>query len=167
MNIGSGTQEVGNAAKIGAALFVLWGVLHIWVGAEGLYQYLTGDAKDMWNMLIGGSAVPRAAFQYTAEATTAFAHKHLLLNFCIDVGGYGVLGIALAYLIWQQASWAAYFLAVFVIGIADLTFLFTQVTSGMIELNAGTVGGPVIWFLAITITPFGMPKFGQRLSSKI
>jgi len=164
MEIGSGKKKIGNAAKIGAALFILWGVLHIWVGAEGVHQYLIGDSKDMWNMLIGGSAVPRAAFQHTTDATTAFAHKHLLLNFCIDVGGYGVLGIALAYLIWQQASWAAYFLAVFIIGIADLTFLFTQVTSGMIELNAGTVGGPVIWFLAIAITPFGMPKLGQRVS---
>lgn len=158
MEIRNKTQEIGNPAKIGAALFFLWGILHIWVGAEGIHQYLIGDAKDMWNMLIGGSAVPRAAFQHTTDVTTAFVHKHLLLNFCIDVGGYGVLGIALAYLIWQQASWTAYFLALIIIGIADLTFLFAQVTSGMIELNAGTVGGPVIWFFAILITPFGLPK---------
>jgi hypothetical protein len=73
------------------------------------------------------------------------------------VGGYGVLGIAVAYLIWTQASWAAYFIGVFIIGFADLAFSFAMVTSGVIELNAGTVGGPVLWILAVLITPFGMP----------
>ncbi|MFG6446854.1 hypothetical protein ACG0Z6_01215 [Roseateles sp. BYS180W] len=29
---------IGIPAKIGAWLFVLWGVLHVWVGAEGLRQ---------------------------------------------------------------------------------------------------------------------------------
>jgi len=47
---------------------------------------------------------------------------------------------------------------VVVIGIADLAFLFCMVTPGVIELNAGTVGGPVIWFLALLITPFGLPS---------
>lgn len=164
MKIRSGYQKVGIAAKIGAILFVLWGVLHVWVGAEGIHQYLVGDVKNMWNMLIGGSAAPKASFQYTTEAVTAFAQKQLLLNFCIDVGGYGVLGLAIAYLIWKQASWAAYFLGVFIIGIADLTFLFAMVTTGVIELNAGTIGGPVIWFFAVAITPFGMPRLGRRAS---
>ena len=27
-----------------------------------------------------------------------------------------------------------------------------------IELNAGTIGGPVLWLLAVAITPFGLPK---------
>ena len=37
--------KIRTAAKIGAALFVLWGILHIWVGFEGVHQYLSGDAK--------------------------------------------------------------------------------------------------------------------------
>lgn len=150
--------QIGLPAKIGSSLIYLWGFLHIWVGAEGLHQYLKGDAKSMWNMFIGGSSVPKVAFQHSADLMTAFAHKQVLVNFAIDVGGYGVLGIALAYLIGKKASWTAYLLTVFVIGIADLAFLFSQVTSGVIELNAGTVGGPVIWLLAIMITPFGLPK---------
>jgi hypothetical protein len=31
----------------------------------------------------------------------------------------------------------------------------------VIELNAGTVGGPVLWFLAVLITPLGLvPRTG-------
>ena len=154
----SAEKKIGSATKIGAALFVLWGILHIWVGFEGIHQYLSGDSKKLWDMLIGGINAPRALFQHTTDSMTAHAQMQLILNFCIDVGGYGVLGIVVAYLIWAQASWSAYFIGVFVIGIADLAFLFAMVTSGIIELNAGTIGGPLIWFLAIVITPFGMPK---------
>ena len=164
MNIGNGNQKIGNVAKIGAALFVLWGVLHIWVGLEGIHQYLSGDVKNLWNMLIGGMNASRATFQHTTDPMTAHAQMQLILNFCIDVGGYGVLGMIVAYLIWAQASWSAYFIGLFVIGIADLAFLFTQVTPGMIEINAGTVGGPIIWFLALVITPFGMPSLTRKLT---
>ena len=164
MEITNGKVEIGLAAKVGAALFILWGILHLWVGFEGIHQYLTGDAKNLWNMLIGGINAPRTAFQHTSDVMTAHAQMQLILNFCIDVGGYGVLGIVVAYLIWTKASWAAYFIGVFVIGIADLAFLFAMVTSGIIELNAGTVGGPIIWFLALAITPFGMPSLKTKLN---
>jgi uncharacterized membrane protein (Fun14 family) len=149
--------RLGISAKVGAWLFVLWGILHIWVGYEGVHQYLTGGTSGLWNMLIGGTRVPRAAFVHATDATTAFAQGQLILNFCIDVGGYGILGLAVAWLILNRASWPAYFIGVFIIGTADLAFLFAMVTSGVIELNAGSLAGPIIWLLAIVFTPFGMP----------
>jgi hypothetical protein len=89
---------------------------------------------------------------------TSHVQGNLALNFAIDVGGYGLLGLALAWRIWKRGSWGAYLLAVAVIGVADLAFLFTQVTPGLIEANAGTVGGPVLWVLACIVTPFGLPS---------
>ena len=159
----SGTQpSIGPAAKVGAWLFVLWGILHIWVGAEGVHQYLTGGTTGLWNMLIGGRAVPRGAFVHATDPVTLFAQGQLILNFCIDVGGYGVLGFFVAWLILKRASWAGYLLGLVVIGIGDLAFLFSLVVFGVIELNAGTVGGPVIWFLAIVTIPFGMPSLRNK-----
>jgi hypothetical protein len=153
--------EVGLPAKIGAYVFMLWSVLHVWVGFEGVHQYLSGGTTGLWNMLIGGSAVPRSAFIHATDAVTLFAQGQLILNFCIDVGGYGVLGFFVSWLILKRASWVGYTLGLIVIGIADLTFLFAMVVSGVIELNAGTVAGPVLWFIAIAITPFGLPKLRQ------
>ncbi len=83
----------------------------------------------------------------------------MILNICIDVGGDRVLGFFVAWLILKRASWTAYLLGLIVIGIADLAFLFAMVVPGVIELNAGTVGGPVLWFLAIIITPWGLPSW--------
>lgn len=159
----SNTQpSLGPAAKVGAWLFVLWGILHIWVGYEGIHQYLSNGTPGLWSMLIGGAQAPRAAFVHATDAVTVYAQGQLILNFCIDVGGYGVLGLAVAWLILNRASWPAYFIGVFVIGIADLAFLLAMVMSGVIELNAGSVGGPVIWFLAIVVTPFGMPALRNK-----
>lgn len=154
------TMKPGLPAQIGAWLFVLWGVLHVWVGAEGIHQYLTGGTSGLWNMLIGGRAVSREAFVHVTDPVTLFAQGQLILNFCIDVGGYGVLGFFVAWLILRRASWTGYLIGLVVIGIADLAFLFALVVSGVIEFNAGTLGGPVLWFIAVIITPFGLPKVG-------
>ncbi len=159
------SNVVGRAAEVGAWIFALWGVLHVWVGVEGVRQYMTGGASSLWNMLIGGRSVPRSAFVHATDPGTLFAHGQLLLNFCIDVGGYGVLGFFVAWLILKRDAWIGYLLGLVVIGICDLAFLFSLVVPGVIELNAGTVGGPVLWFLAILITPFGLPKLSRSASS--
>ena len=124
-------NTAGPAAKAGALLFLLWSILHIWVGFEGVHQYLTQGTPGLWNLVIGGSQVPRSAFQHTQDATTAFAQGQLLLNFCIDVAGYGVLGLGVAWLLWARASWLGYVLGLVIIGIADMTFLLAMVTSGV------------------------------------
>ena len=156
--------EVGKLAKAGALLLLLWGVLHIWVGAEGIHQYLSSDVSGLWKMLTGGSNAPFNAIQITKDSLTANAQKHLILNFCLDVGGYGVLGLFLSWIIYKKGSWTAYFISVVAIGIADLSFLFAMVTSGIIELNLGTVLGPIIWFIAILIIPFGLPKWNRNIN---
>lgn len=156
------TTEIGVAAKIGAALFILWGVLHVWVGYEGIHQYLTGNVKGQWEMLLGGKNAPREMFQHGTDVITTNTHAKLILNFCIDVGGYGALGLVVGWMIWRKASWAAYMIGLIIIGICDLAFLFSLVTPGIIELNIPTISGPVIWFLAVGITPFGMPSIRKQ-----
>ena len=156
------SADIGIAAKLGAILFLLWAVLHIWVGIEGFHQYLVGDTKTQWNMLIGGANAPLSTFQHTSDAMTAHAQSQLIVNFCIDVGGYGVVGLVVAWMIFTQASWLGYFIGLFIIGLCDLAFTFSLLTSGIIALNAGSVGGPVIWLIAVIVTPFGMPSLKRK-----
>ncbi len=147
--------RIGTVARVGALLFVLWGILHMWVGFAGIQQYVTSGAPGLWDMLTGGANAPHAAFQLPTDALTANAQAHLLLNFCIDVGGYGVLALVVAWLIWVRGSWSAYLIGVCIIGLSDLTFLFSMVTPGIVQLNPGTIGGPVIWLIACLLTPLG------------
>ncbi|WP_345816665.1 hypothetical protein AAGS40_27185 (plasmid) [Paraburkholderia sp. PREW-6R] len=156
-----GKLELRLPAKIGAGLFALWGILHLWVGFEGFHQYLVSPAHGQWKMFIGGSNAPFSAFVFPTDPTTAHVHTNLILNFCIDVAGYGVLGIFVSWLLFKRASWLAYFMGVVLVGIADVSFTFLQMTSGIIALNFPTVSGPVIWLLAALIVPFGMPSLSN------
>ncbi len=151
-------RPVGVAAKVGAGIITLWSVLHLWVGVEGVRQFFMGDARSQWDMFLGGSAAPHAAFVHATDAITANVHAHEIVNFSVDVGGYGALALVTAWMIAKRGSWVGYLLFLVVVGICDLAFTFSLVTSGIIELNAGTVGGPVLWVIACLVTPFGLPR---------
>jgi hypothetical protein len=154
----AGQSNLSLAGKIGAAIFALWGVLHLWVGGEGLRLYFASPAQDQWRMFIGGAKAPFTAFQFPVDPVTAHVHANLLLNFCLDVAGYGLLGLLVSLMLFKRASWTAYFMGLVLIGLCDLSFTFLQVTSGTIALNVPTISGPVLWLLAVIITPFGMPR---------
>ncbi|MSQ43671.1 MAG: hypothetical protein EXR45_05625 [Chloroflexi bacterium] len=148
----------GTMAQDGAILWAIWGILHVWVGYEGVHQYMSAGVRGQWSTLVGGARVPRETFDYATDAATAFAHSQLILNFCLDVGGYGVLGLFIAWMIWAHASWMAYLIGLVAIGIGDLSFLFALVTSGVIEFSFAVILGPLVWFIAVVVTPFGLPR---------
>ena len=61
MNLLKAHPLLGVTGKIGVCLLLYWGALHIWVGAEGVNQYLRDAPRGLWEMLIGGSVVTRRA----------------------------------------------------------------------------------------------------------
>ena len=102
---------------------------------------------------------PHSALKLSSDPTTLYAQAGVLRNFGLDVGGYGVLGLFVAYGLWTEASVLSYLLGLIVIGIADLSFLYFQVyPAKIIELKFEVILGPLVWFLAILITPFGLFK---------
>lgn len=133
----------------GALLFALWGILHIWVGFEGLSQYWKGGTIALWNMVIGGRAVPRGSFHMPTDEATSFGQGRLVLNFTMDVGASGVLGLFVGWMMWTEPGWLAFGLGTIVIGIVDLSFLFLLVMGGVIERSFPVLLGPVVWFAAV------------------
>ena len=151
------------ALQAGAALFALWSVLHIWVPLEGYRVVLADGPAGAWHMVTGGHAVPHGAYRLPADGPTQLAQSRLFLNFVTDVGGYGVLGLFVARGLWTNRNARLWFaLGALVIGIADLAFLFFMVLSGVIEPGPGAVAGPIIWLLAVIVTPFGLPPHAKR-----
>lgn len=148
--------------RAGALLFLLWGVLHVWVGLSGLDAYLNQGLIAQWNMLIGGVQVPRATFVHVPEPHTALAQAQLLINFCLDVGGYGILALFVAWELWINPGWRPYLVGLIVIGVGDLAFLFCMVTPGVIERSFGVILGPVLWALAVIVTPWGLATLRRR-----
>lgn len=153
-------RGINNAIKIGSIAYIIWGILHIYVGYIGVSQYIIDPNKGLWSALIGGDKMPVEKFQFATDPITLKVTANFILNFCLDVAGFGLLGILLGIMLWKSSKpWLAYFIGFFIIGLADLSFLFLQVTPGHIKGDWGTYGGPVLWFIAISILPFGLPKF--------
>jgi NADH dehydrogenase len=105
-----------------------------------------------------GKAEPRIPFRYRDRGSLAVIGRNKAV---MELGWFRCSGFV-AWMIWKQGSWVGYLIGLIVIGIGDLAFLFVQVVPGIIELNAGTIGGPVLWFLAVAITPFGLPSLRRR-----
>lgn len=160
----SATNQIRTPAKIGAGMFLLWSILHIYVGVTGALNFFNADIKTQWETLLGGANAPLDSFVYPTDSLTINAQSHLILNFCLDVGGYGVLGLFVAWMIWRQASWTGFWIGVIAIGIADLSFLFAMVTSGVIVADLATIAGPVIWFIGVGLTPLGLPRKSKTMN---
>lgn len=156
-------NKLHTAVKIGSLAYVLWGVLHLYVGFMGISLYIADPDRGLWSSLIGGDKMPVDKFQFATDPMTLKVTANFILNFCLDVAGYGLLGMLLGVMLWKNSKpWLAYFIGLVIIGVADLSFLFLQVTPGHIKGDWGTYGGPVLWFIAVVILPFGLPPFSRK-----
>ncbi len=154
-----GQNRLNTAVKIGGIAYIIWGILHLYVGYMGISQYIIDPDKGLWSALIGGEHMPIEKFQFATDPMTLKVTANFILNFCLDVAGYGLLGILIGRMLLKMSKpWLAYFMGVFIIGLADLSFLFLQVTPGHIRGDWATYGGPILWFIAVVVLPFGLPK---------
>jgi hypothetical protein len=53
---------------------------------------------------------------------TDHALKALLVNFMVDVGGYGVLGLFVAYNLWYHPTWMAFYVGAVSVEIPHVLF---------------------------------------------
>ncbi|KAJ3297242.1 hypothetical protein HDU79_004366 [Rhizoclosmatium sp. JEL0117] len=149
--------QVHIATKIGAVLFLIWGILHLWVPYDAFHNFHEGGLEKAVLGIAGGPNSPLDKVQVPTDAATANLMEGLIKNFVLDVGGYGVLGVAVAFKLWTEGDLFAFLLGLVVIGIADMSFLyFLVVPGGVIDLKFEVVLGPLLWFLAIIVTPVGL-----------
>lgn len=142
--------------NFGLASLICWGIVHVLFGLEGMIQFLSENLHHQWHIFLGGVNGQEAIFQYPTNPDTVNIHRHLLLNFCLEIAGYGVLSFGLAYAILKNQSWRAYFIFLIVVGVAEFSFFFNLVTTGIMPLNVGTLLGPILWLLAAIFIPVGL-----------
>jgi len=105
-----------------AALYVLWGLLHMGLGVSMVISALADGVPD-------------------AE----LAAESLLFFICVTVLGGQAIFVALA--MNRVNNRIGYWINVVVLGIVDVAFLVFLVLPGHVDLVGGTAG-PVIWLLA-------------------
>jgi len=117
-------------ARIGAVLYVLWGVLHI-VAAYKVYTL--GQTFEL-GMVQG--RIYQGAWN--------------LLFFAL-------FGIVVAVLYNWRNSKIGYWLNLIVVGVVDIGFIITILLPGYLPLFPGSLG-PIIWLLALAFSTVGILK---------
>lgn len=134
-------KDEGNTlSRIGAALFVIWGVVHIGVGGAALGSLFTSGPAAMFAQaeLIVGPNQMDATMNHVAN---------LIAEYYFDIVALGILAIIVSVcLIWQNRP-LGFWINVIVLGIADLAFLFAEIVPGYQPLFPPLLG-PIIYVLA-------------------
>jgi hypothetical protein len=149
-------SPANRVAQTGAAIFVLWGVLHLVVGLIGAFAFASSGPAGVFS---GFGAAPVAA-----ELTpTLVLAGHIALDFSLVLAGYGVLAIWAAVLIWRGQR-LGFWLNTVMLGIADGSFIIALMLPGFISPAAGGLG-PVLYVLGVAFTAIGF--YARRASTAV
>lgn len=122
-------------AKIGAASYALWSLLHIVLGITRLLD--------------------RSADGQLGEATGRLAQGHWTLFYI------GVFGLITAYYIWQSCNKAAFWAAAFIISAEDIGFILFPVLYGGTPFPASVIG-PFLWIVGLVLTTIAYRQIHVR-----
>jgi hypothetical protein len=143
-----------HASKIGAGCYVLWGVLHAYIGAMLLSKALCKGTHDA--LAAVGNALPAERIPNANNAVTNAVLEHYAWNL-IWFGVYAV--VVAAWLNWR-GSRVGYWSNLVVVSLTDIGFVAAIVLPGYITLAAGAPG-PILWLLAAVFTTIGRFSGGR------
>ncbi len=136
-----------NAHKIGAVMYVLWGILHVMFGATMLYQLTISGTAALASV---ATAVPPADLPQDLGG----AASGLIAQHAWNLLWFGLFGIYVGWKMNWKNSPTGYWLNLLVISAADLGFIFAILIPGYITIADGIMG-PALWLLAVVFSTVG------------
>ncbi|MGW6934119.1 hypothetical protein ACWGE0_28965 [Lentzea sp. NPDC054927] len=121
-----------NARTVSVALYVLWGLLHMGLGASMVISDLSDGAP-----------------------TNEMAAESLLYFIAVTVLGAQAIYVALT--LNRHRSPAGFWLNTVVLGVIDVAFVVYLVLPGHVDLLGG-IAGPVIWLAATVCAAVALKK---------
>jgi hypothetical protein len=132
------------AARMGAALFGLWGVLHIAGGAVLL------AAQGSERVAMFGTTHPAGALQAPGPIVNAVLGFH-----AYNLLWLGAASVAIAiFLNWKNSS-LGYLMNMIIVGAADLGLIVFLLLPGYMSWR-DAAPGPVLWLLAAMFSTLGL-----------
>lgn len=128
--------------KIGAGLYVAWGVLHVVVGAIPLVRYASSGPASMLSF-----------FELDVEAVEGpLLHaSHLIAEHAAELIGFGVMAVVVAVVLVAEGRALGYWLNAVVLGVVDLAFVLGEIVPGHVPaVEAGI--GPLLYIAALAVT---------------
>jgi hypothetical protein len=137
-----------HAHRIGAVCYVLWGILHIGVGAVVLYRLSAKGGTDA--LAVIGSAVPAEELPQNLGGVASGVLAQHAWNLAV-LGFFAV--IVGAVLNWHNSR-VGYWLNLGVVSGDDLGFIFAWVIPGYIRF-VDALWGLALWVLAVIFSTIG------------
>lgn len=141
--------------RIGAIFYVLWGLLHIVVGAIPLINFLSGGPREMLLAVEGMQAVPATVEEPLRQASYFIAQHYFNL---IAVGILAII-IALA-LNWRNSA-LGFWTNLIVLGMVDVSFVLGEMVPGYMPVEMGIIG-PLLFVLGALFTALGLIRMPER-----
>jgi len=147
-----------NAHKIGAVLYGLWGVLHIYFGVWMLYALSTEGAAAV--IAIVGSGVPASTLPTVLDPVTAATIGQHAWN----ILWFGIFALVVAVLLNWKNSVAGYWANLVVVSAADSGFAVAIMIPGYIALADG-IEGPLLWIPALIFSTIAYRNRNKAVSA--
>jgi len=143
-------------SQIGAIFYVLWGVLHICLGAVILYIYFTLGTSGMLSFLglNDSEQLPVEASKITGSLGAQHAAN-------LAIFGTVAIIIALAG-VWKNSP-IAFWMNLIMVGFADAAFIFAFFIPGYIRGVEAFIG-PLLFVLAALFSGAGLLKKAKKLT---
>lgn len=141
-------RESNRLNQIGAALFVVWGVVHIIIGGTALFDFYTAGPAEMFTQA--------EVNVQPGEMDATLTHiGNIVAEYYFDIIALGLLAIIVAVtLVWENDPLGLW-INLIVLGIADFAFLFLEILPGYQPLIPPVLG-PIIYVLAVGFTFAGL-----------
>lgn len=148
-------RESTRLNQTGAALFVLWGVIHILIGASALVSFYTAGPIEMF-------AQAELTVEPQEMGATLEHVANIIAEYYFDLVALGILAIIVGVtLVWENDP-LGFWINLIVLGIADFAFLFLEIVPGYQPLLPPVLG-PIIYILAVIFTAAGLVR-ARKLS---
>lgn len=128
--------------RIGAWLYVLWGVLHVAVGAVPLVQLGTSGAESM---------LAFHEFDLAAVEGPMVHASHLIAEHSANLIAFGLLAIIVARTLIARRQPLGVWINAVVLGIVDISFVLAEMAPGHAPLLPAGIG-PVLYVAALAVT---------------
>jgi hypothetical protein len=142
--------------QIGAGLFIIWGVIHIWVGGSALLDFFTSGPAEMFTQ--------SEIYLEPSEIDATLTHVgNVMAHYYFDIAGLGILAIIVAAtLVWENDPLGMWINSI-ILGITDFAFVYLQIVPGY-QPFFPQILAPIIYVLAVIFAVVGL-LHSERLAS--
>lgn len=134
--------------KIGAGLYVAWGLLHVVIGAIPLARFAASGPVSMLSF-----------FKFDLETVDGpMLHaSHLIAEHAAELIGFGLMAVVVAVALVAKGHALGYWLNALVLGIVDLAFVLGEIVPG--HVSAVETGiGPLLYVAALAVTTVALVR---------